>query len=58
MYIARETTELSYKMIGEAFGRDHTTVLFSVKKIEDLLKISPYDKEIIEDIIKNLKNEN
>ncbi len=58
MYIARETTELSYKMIGEAFGRDHTTVLFSVKKIEDLLRISPYDKEIIEDIIKNLKNEN
>lgn len=58
MYIARETTELSYKMIGEAFGRDHTTVLFSVKKIEDLLKVSPYDREIIEDIIKNLKNEN
>lgn len=58
MYIARETTELSYKAIGESFGRDHTTALFSVNKIEELIKTSPYDKEIIEDIIKNLKNEN
>ena len=57
MYIARETTELSYKAIGEAFGRDHTTVLFSVGKIEGLIKNSPYEKELIEDIIKNLKNE-
>ncbi len=57
MYIARETTELSYKAIGESFGRDHTTALFSVNKIEDLIKTSPYEKELIEDIIKNLKNE-
>ena len=58
MYIARETTELPYKAIGEAFGRDHTTALFSVNKIEELIKVSSYDKEVIEDIIKNLKNEN
>ncbi len=58
MYIARETTELSYKAIGESFGRDHTTALFSVNKIEEFIKTSPYDKELIEDIIKNLKNEN
>ncbi len=58
MYIARETTELPYKSIGESFGRDHTTVLFSVNKIEELMKTSPYDKGLIEDIIKNLKNEN
>lgn len=57
MYIARETTELSYKAIGESFGRDHTTALFSVNKIEELVKTSPYDKGLIEDIIKNLKNE-
>ena len=57
MYIARETTELSYKAIGESFGRDHTTALFSVNKIEELIKTSPYEKELIEDIIKNLKNE-
>ncbi|MBO7217239.1 MAG: chromosomal replication initiator protein DnaA, partial [Clostridia bacterium] len=57
MYIARETTELSYKAIGESFGRDHTTALFSVNKIEELIKNSPYDKGLIEDIIKNLKTD-
>ena len=57
MYIARETTELSYKPIGEAFGKDHTTVLYAVKKVEAFLKDNPHEKEIIDDIIKNLKNE-
>ena len=57
MYIARETTELSYKPIGEAFGKDHTTVLYAVKKVESFLKENPHEKEIIHDIIKNLKNE-
>ncbi|MBQ9769477.1 MAG: chromosomal replication initiator protein DnaA [Clostridia bacterium] len=57
MYIARETTELSYKPIGEAFGKDHTTVLYAVKKVESFLKENPHEKEIIDDIIKNLKNE-
>ena len=37
MYIARETTDLSYKAIGEYFGRDHTTVLYNVGKIEEFL---------------------
>lgn len=57
MYIARETTELSYKPIGEAFGKDHTTVLYAVKKVESWLKEDPHEKELIDDIIKNLKNE-
>ena len=57
MYIARETTDLSYKPIGEAFGKDHTTVLYAVKKVETFLKENPHEKEIIDDIIKNLKNE-
>ena len=57
MYIARETTELSYKPIGEAFGKDHTTVLYAVKKVETWLKEDAHEKELIDDIIKNLKNE-
>ena len=57
MYIARETTELSYKPIGEAFGKDHTTVLYAVKKVETWLKSDAREKELIDDIIKNLKNE-
>lgn len=56
MYITREITGLSYKQIGEAFGKDHTTVLYSVQSIEKFLTDKPYEKELIEDIIKNLKS--
>ena len=58
MYIARETTELPYQAIGEAFNKDHTTVLYNVRQIEEFLVVHPYEKEVIDDIIKNLKNEN
>ncbi len=56
MYIARETTDLSYKMIGASFGKDHTTVLYNVNRVEEFLKDKPYQKELVEDIIKNLRN--
>lgn len=36
MYITRETTDLSYPAIGHQFGgRDHTTVMHSVKRVEE-----------------------
>lgn len=57
MYIARETTELSYQSIGESFGKDHSTVLYNVEKVEKLIKEKPYEKEVIEEIIRNLKQE-
>ena len=56
MYITREITDLSYKSIGEAFGKDHTTVLYGVQTIEEFLQDKPYEKELIDDIIKNLKS--
>ena len=58
MYIARETTDLSYKSIGESFGKDHTTVLYNVNKIDEFLKDRAYQKELVEDIIKNLRSRN
>ena len=58
MYIARETTDLSFKLIGESFGKDHTTVLYNVNKIDEFLKDRPYQKELVEDIIKNLRSRN
>ncbi len=56
MYITREITDLSYKAIGEKFGKDHTTVLYGVQSIESFLEDKPYEKELIDDIIKNLKS--
>ncbi len=52
MYVARETTELPYKAIGESFGKDHSTVLYNVRKIEDYLKDRPYEKSVIDEIFK------
>ncbi len=58
MYITREITTLTYEEIGEAFGRDHTTVLYNVQTTEKFLQDKPYEKELIEDIIKNLRSSN
>lgn len=57
MYIAKETTELSYQAIGETFGRDHSTVIYNVEKAEKHITDKPYEKEIIDEIIRNLKSE-
>ena len=38
MYLARRHLSLSLVELGRAFSRDHTTVLASVRKIQDLVK--------------------
>ena len=57
MYIAKETTELSYKSIGESFGKDHTTVLYACTIIEKRIKQDAIQRDIIEEIIKNIRGE-
>jgi len=55
MYLIRRMTNLSLKEIGKEFeGRDHTTVLYSIERIEDLVKTSPEKAEIIKDITANI----
>jgi len=57
MYIIRELTGLSYKKIGEDFsGRDHTTVMSSINKVEDQINEDENLKNNIEEIISNIKN--
>lgn len=57
MYCIREATRMSYEEIGKEFGnRDHTTVIYSVQKIERLMKSQPDFKAKIEDILKNIKS--
>lgn len=37
MYLVRELTAKSYPEIGRSFGRDHTAVLYAVRRVEDLI---------------------
>jgi len=56
MYLSRKYTNLSFQEIGFLFGdRDHTTVIYALKKIERMRNI---DKDIKNDInnIENLLN--
>lgn len=36
MYLARKDTQLTFKEIGDIFGRDHGTVIWAVQAIEHL----------------------
>lgn len=57
MYETRRMTSLSLKEIGQAFGgRDHTTVMNSLKRIESTIKESPEMAEIIKDINANINS--
>ena len=48
MFLAKTLTSKSLPEIGRRFGgRDHTTVIHAVKKIEDLKSI---DNQIAEDV--------
>ena len=40
MYVTRELTKSTYKVIGNAFGdRDHGTVMHACRKVEELLNL-------------------
>ena len=55
MYQIRRMTNLSLKEIGQEFnGRDHSTVLNALNRIEGLVKTDPEKAEIIKDITTNI----
>jgi len=56
MYICREMTDFSTTEIGEAFGgRDHTTVMHSIDKIQGLLITDPSLDSTIENLKRQIK---
>jgi len=59
MYICREMTDFSTTEIGEAFGgRDHTTVMHSIDKIQGLLITDPSLDSTIENLKRRIKELN
>ena len=57
MHLMRTLTNLSLQAIGEQLGgRNHATVLSSIRKIEDLVKTDPVTAGIVRDISSNITN--
>jgi chromosomal replication initiator protein len=56
MYLARQLTSDSFADIGRGFGgKDHTTVLHAVNKIEALLQEDPKFRKTIDQIITSIR---
>lgn len=47
MYLCRTLTEQSTPVIGEAFGRDHATVIYACRKVTERLNSEPALRETI-----------
>lgn len=58
MYITREMTDTSLSLIGDEFGgKNHSTVLHSIKQIESKIEIDSKFKQIINEMMENIKKE-
>ena len=54
-YVVRTITNLPMKSIGEEFGgRDHTTIVYAVQKVDKEMEKDPAFRNMVNDIIKNI----
>ena len=57
MHVARELTDLTLADIGAHFGgRDHTTVIYAIERIETRLREDPELRQIIDDLKREARN--
>ena len=57
MYLSRKLTDASLLEIGDKFGgKDHSTVLHSVKKVEEKISKEPSFKETVENLKSRIKS--
>jgi chromosomal replication initiator protein len=56
MYLAKNLTDKSLKSIGENFGgRDHSTVIYSCKTVQDLMETDAIFKDTVTELEKKIK---
>ena len=57
MYVIREVTDISLPKIGEGFGgKNHSTVLHSIEKVESKINSDEAFKNEIEELVSTIKN--
>ena len=54
MKIAYEHTSSSYPQIADAFGVDHTTVMYACKKLDELVKVDPALQEDLDTLVRKI----
>lgn len=58
MYIIKELTDYNLTKIGQVFGgKDHTTVIHAIRKIEQDMATDVNTKNTVDDIIKNIRQQ-
>lgn len=56
MYLAKNLTDRSLKAIGDTFGgRDHSTVIYSCKTVQDLMETDAIFKDTVSELEKKLR---
>lgn len=56
-FVVRSITDLKQEEIGQEFGGfDHTTVIYSLRKVDTMMQADPSFKNLVNDIIKNLSD--
>ena len=56
IYVIQEITGLPYETIGQKFsGRDHSTVVYAIKNVKEMMAKDSSFRSVIEDLIKNIK---
>lgn len=56
IYIVKEITNAPYDVIGKEFSnRNHSTIIHSLRQVKDILEKEPEQKEVVEDIIQNIR---
>ena len=56
MFIVRELTGMSTKLIGKEFGRDHSTVVYSLQKFQEKYDRDSKVRLTVSNIIKNVRD--
>ena len=55
--MVREITQMPMVEIGQTFGgRDHSTVVYALRQMEDRLERESHTRDTVNDIIKNIRD--
>ena len=57
MYLARELTDASLPRIGDGFCRDHTTVLYAVRRVAERIREDRLEYNLVQDLIARIRQQ-